>query len=147
MKEKHFRVISVNMSDKKGTRKRPVDEIELRPGHGIAGDAHAGEGNRQVSLLAEEDIETMKDELPGLKPGDFAENITTRGIDLPSLPVGTRMRIGEALLEVTRIGKECHRGCDIMKRTGSCIMPQRGIFARVLEGGVIDNESNGTYRI
>lgn len=146
MGEINFNIVSVNISEEKGMRKRPVDQITLRRGHGIEGDAHAGDHHRQVSLLAMEDIEPLKQKLPGLKPGDFAENITTRGIELPAIPVGARIRIGDTELEVTQIGKKCHSGCEIMELTGDCVMPRRGIFARVIKGGVINSESTGTYR-
>ena len=87
----------------------------------------------------------MRTKLPELEPGDFAENVTTRGIDLPALPLGTRLEIGEALLEVTKIGKECHRGCEILRKTGDCVMPRRGIFARVVRGGEVRREDTGAY--
>ncbi len=142
---KKFSVVSVNISEKTGEPKKPVPVITLRENHGVVGDAHAKEWHRQVSLLAAEDIEQMKTKLASLKPGDFAENITTRGVDLASLPIGTRLNVGGAVLEVTQIGKECHKGCAILKQTGDCIMPRRGIFAKVLKGGEVDNESIGTY--
>lgn len=132
-----MKVISVNISKKKGTVKVPVDKIELKKGHGIIGDAHAGNWHRQVSLLAEESLNKMKKVLPILKAGDFAENILTDGLVLHKLPVGTRLKIGETLLEVTQIGKECHKGCEIRKITGDCIMPTEGIFAIVIEEGTI----------
>ena len=142
-----FRIVSLNISGKKGETKKPVDRIVLRGGHGIEGDAHAGDWHRQVSLLAEEEIETMREKLPGLSPGDFAENITTRGVDLPSLPIGTRIMIGYAELEVTQIGKECRNGCAIMAQVGECVMPTRGIFAKVIRGGEITLEDTGSYDI
>lgn len=146
--KRSFRIVSVNISQKKGEPKKPVESITLREGHGIEGDAHAGDWHRQVSLLAVEDIDRMKEKLDDLGPGDFAENITTSGIDLAALPVGTVLAIGEeAELEVTQIGKECHSGCEILKRAGDCIMPRRGIFARVIRGGRISDESHGTYDI
>ena len=141
------RVEALCMSDKKGVQKRPVPSASFRAGHGIEGDAHAGDWHRQVSLLAEEDIERMKAKLPSLGPGDFAENITTRGVELASLPVGTRLSIGVTELEVTQIGKACHKGCAILEQTGECVMPKRGIFARVLKGGEITNEDTGSYDI
>ncbi len=147
MMRKTFRVVSINISGSKGEPKRPVRRAVLREGHGIEGDAHAGDWHRQVSLLAEEDIERMKEKLPSLGPGDFAENVTTRGIDLASLPVGTRLSIGVAELEVTQIGKACHKGCAILEETGECVMPKRGIFARVLKGGEITDEDSGSYDI
>ena len=130
-------VISVNISGRKGERKRPVPEIRLRKRHGIVGDAHAGDWHRQISLLAEESIDKLRGVLPQLKAGAFAENINTVGIDLKSLPVGTRLRIGEAEAEVTRIGKECHNDCAIKKATGTCVMPTEGIFVAVLKEGTV----------
>lgn len=130
------KVLSVNVSASKGTRKLPVGSARLTPGLGIEGDAHAGDWHRQVSLLARESIDRIS--IPGLAlaPGDFAENLTTTGIDLAGLPVGSVLRVGrDAALEVTQIGKECHLGCDIRRQVGDCVMPREGIFARVLEGG------------
>ena len=113
------KVISVNISEKKGTLKKPVPEIELKLRHGIVGDAHAGDWHRQISLLAEESIDTMRALSPiPLDPGVFAENINTEGIDLKHLPVGTHLRIGETEVEVTQIGKECHNDCAIKKAVG-----------------------------
>lgn len=140
-----FRIVSVNVSGRTGERKRPVGSVSAVADHGLEGDAHAGPGERQVSLLAMEDIEAMRSKIPALGPGDFAENITTAGVDLASLPVGTRLTIGEAVLEVTAIGKECHAGCAIREQAGDCVMPRRGIFARVLRGGEISDESTGAY--
>lgn len=147
MKEINFSIVSVNISEEKGVSKAPVNEIVLRPGIGIEGDAHAGDHHRQVSLLGMEDIEKVQEKYPELNPGDFAENITTRGIELPVIPVGSVLRIGETELEVTQIGKKCHSGCAIMELVGDCVMPRRGIFARVKKGGVISLESTGTYRV
>lgn len=128
------RVVSVNISEKKGTLKKPVPEIELKLRHGIVGDAHAGDWHRQISLLAEESIDTMRPRSPiALDPGVFAENINTEGIDLKHLPVGTRLRIGETEVEVTQIGKECHNDCAIKKAVGKCVMPTEGIFAVVVK--------------
>ncbi|RNC65252.1 MAG: MOSC domain-containing protein [Desulfuromonadales bacterium] len=131
------KVIAVCISEKKGERKTPVASVELRENHGIVGDAHAGEWHRQVSLLASESIEKMRKMGLDVDSGDFAENITTEGIDLPSLPVGTRLAVGETLLEVTQIGKECHTRCAIFYQAGDCVMPKEGIFARVITGGVV----------
>jgi len=142
-----FRIVSVNVSRKKGERKSPVPSISLRPAHGVEGDAHAGDWHRQVSLLAAEDIEYMRGKGAQVGPGDFAENITTEGVVLSSLPVGARLRVGDVELEVTQIGKECHKGCAIMQQVGECIMPRRGIFARVLKGGVISRENTGSYSV
>lgn len=130
-------VVAVCISEKKGERKKPVESVELRENHGIVGDAHAGEWHRQVSLLAKESIEKMRKMGLDVDSGDFAENITTQGIDLPALPVGTLVEIGETLLEVTQIGKECHTRCAIYHQAGDCVMPKEGIFARVLQGGVV----------
>ena len=132
------------MSRNAGEKKVPVPYITLREKHGVEGDAHARDWHRQVSLLAEEDIDKMREKGVSLAYGDFAENITTRGIDLASLPIGTQISIGEVLLEVTQIGKKCHKGCAIMEQVGECIMPTRGIFARVIRGGVIQPEDTGT---
>ena len=131
-------VVSVCISDIKGVIKTPVDEIYVKVNHGIDGDAHAGDWHRQVSLLASESVDTLRENMPDLEAGVFAENILTSGICLYKLPVGTRLRIGGALLEVTQIGKECHNdGCAIKRQTGDCVMPREGIFASVLEEGVI----------
>ena len=132
-----FTLLSINVSTAVGVPKTPVERAVLRENHGIEGDAHAGEWHRQVSLLADEDIESMRGRGVDLPPGIFAENLTTRGIDLARLPVGSRLRVGPALLEVTQIGKECHQGCAIRQAVGDCVMPRRGVFARVLEGGEI----------
>ena len=131
-------VISVNISEKKGTVKREVPEIQLKLRHGIVGDAHAGDWHRQISLLAEESIDSMRAACPvPLGSGMFAENINTRGIDLKNLPVGTRLRMGETELEVTQIGKECHSGCAIKRAAGKCVMPTEGIFAVVVKEGIV----------
>lgn len=131
-------VVSVNISEKKGTVKHPVPEIQLKLRHGIVGDAHAGDWHRQISLLAEESVDTMRAacSIP-LSEGVFAENINTRGIDLKHLPVGTRLRIGETEVEVTQIGKECHSDCAIKKAVGKCVMPTEGIFAIVVKEGTV----------
>ena len=130
-------VVSVNISEKKGTVKREVPEIQLKLRHGILGDAHAGDWHRQISLLAEESVDKMRPLLPELPPGAFAENINTRGLELKTLPVGTRLRLGETVVEVTQIGKECHNDCEIKKRTGKCVMPTEGIFAVVVTEGTV----------
>ena len=131
------KIIAVCKSDKKGTTKEDVKEGILKDEFGLVGDAHADCcTHRQVSLLAVESIDKMRDMGLELKPGDFAENLTTEGIDLVSLPVGTRMTVGEeVVLEVTQIGKECHAGCAIFQLVGKCIMPEEGIFTRVIRGG------------
>lgn len=130
-------VIAVCISNRKGVRKNAVPQITVKREHGIVGDAHVGNWHRQISLLADESIETMRALGLTLTPGAFAENIVTGGVELKSLPVGTRLRVGEALLEVTQIGKECHNDCAIKKTTGKCVMPTEGIFAAVVEEGVI----------
>jgi MOSC domain-containing protein YiiM len=130
-------VIAISISDRKGIPKRNVEAASLREEWGIEGDAHAGSWHRQVSLLADESIEKMRSKGLPVRAGAFAENITTLGIDLPSLPVGTRVLIGPAELEVTQIGKECHNKCAIYDRVGDCVMPREGIFARVIHGGPI----------
>jgi len=130
-------VLAVCTSLNKGERKKPVPAIELVPNHGIAGDAHAGDWHRQVSLLAQESIDKMRAMGLSVSAGDFAENITTTGIDLVSLPIGTRFSLGSTLLEVTQIGKECHTRCAIYYQAGDCVMPKEGIFARVLTGGIV----------
>ena len=132
-------VEAVCLSHKKGIVKREQDRVVLRENWGLEGDAHAGEWHRQVSLLAGESIDGVKEVLPTIKNGAFAENIVTRGIDLNALKIGDRLQIGEkVVLEITQIGKECHNsGCAIKKATGDCIMPREGIFARVIHGGEI----------
>ena len=130
-------VVAVCISENKGERKKPVASVELRVDHGIVGDAHAGDWHRQVSLLAPESIDTMRALGLDVTTGDFAENLTTSGIDLVSLPIGSRLQIGETLLEVTQIGKECHTRCAIFHQAGDCVMPKEGIFAKVIRPGVI----------
>jgi MOSC domain-containing protein YiiM len=132
------RVISINISDKKGIRKKPINEAEITTNLGIKGDAHAShKWHRQISLLALESIKKMQKQGFNVKPGDFAENITTEGIDLLRLPIGTRMKIGNVEVEVSQIGKECHTRCSIYYQAGDCIMPREGIFVKVLQGGKI----------
>lgn len=130
-------VLAVCTSLNKGERKKPVPSVELVQEHGIAGDAHAGDWHRQVSLLAQESIDKMRATGLAVSAGDFAENITTTGIDLVSLPVGSRLELGSVLLEITQIGKECHTRCAIYYQAGDCVMPKEGVFARVLKGGVV----------
>jgi MOSC domain-containing protein YiiM len=133
------KVVSVNISEKKGVRKKPVEEVVLKTQYGIEGDAHASsEWHRQVSLLALESIRKMQALGLDVSPGDFAENITTEGIDLVSLPVGAIITIGsETVGEVSQIGKECHTRCAIYYQAGDCVMPKEGIFIKVLKGGKI----------
>ncbi len=131
------KVVSINLSDRKGVRKKPVEEVLISENFGIEGDAHAsGEWHRQVSLLAMESIRKMKDMGLDVGPGDFAENITTEGIDLLALPIGTRLRLGESVEgEVSQIGKVCHTRCAIYYQAGDCVMPKEGIFIRITSGG------------
>ena len=131
------KVVAVCISEKKGTMKFEVPEIQLKIKHGIVGDAHAGDWHRQVSLLGNESVEKMKRTFPDIPIGAFAENILTEGITLYELPIGTRLRVGEALLELTQIGKECHSDCAIRKQVGDCVMPREGVFTIVLEEGTV----------
>ena len=133
------RVLAVCVSDARGIQKHPVPEAELRAGYGIVGDAHAGPWRRQVSLLGTDSVEKLQAKLDDvrLNPGDFAENILVEGLRVYELPVGTRLRIGTALCEVTQIGKECHQDCAIRKAAGDCVMPREGIFVRILRGGTV----------
>jgi MOSC domain-containing protein YiiM len=133
------KVVSINVSDKKGVRKKPVREAMIKTGFGIEGDAHASsKWHRQVSLLALESIRKMQEMGLKVNPGDFAENITTEGIDLVKLPVGTKMIIGcDIEVEVSQIGKVCHTRCEIYRQAGDCIMPKEGIFVKVLMGGKV----------
>ena len=133
------RIIAVCKSEKVGIRKEPVPEGIIKEDYGMVGDAHAdSSSHRQVSLIAIESINKMKDLGFDVHPGDFAENLTTEGIDLVSLPVGTEVHVGEeVLLEVTQIGKDCHTGCAIFRQVGKCIMPKEGVFTRVIHGGSV----------
>ncbi|MFZ4615280.1 MAG: MOSC domain-containing protein [Rectinemataceae bacterium] len=169
--EGDFEIVSLNVSQKTGTRKKPVERARFAEAQGMEGDAHAGIiENRQVSLLAIEEIEEANERLAAtnarvvstpegaslvrgkaglshLAPGDFAENITTRGIVLHELPLGTRLEIGGILLEVSKIGKECHAACEIRTLVGDCVMPRKGIFARVVKGGEVGCADRGHYRL
>lgn len=129
---------AINISKTRGVIKTPVASAQLRVRHGIVGDAHAADWHRQISLLAQESINKMSAMgVEGLDPGKFAENITTKGICLHKLPVGTRLYLGPCLVEVTQIGKKCHQHCEIYKKVGMCIMPTEGIFVKVLTEGTI----------
>lgn len=130
-------VVAVSISKAKGEKKTPVELVHLRENYGIIGDAHAGDWHRQVSLLAQESIDKMRDLGLDVGAGDFAENITTQGIDLVNLPVGTRLAIGPVVLEISQIGKTCHTRCAIYYQAGDCVMPKEGVFATVRSGGVI----------
>jgi len=131
------KVRAVCISDRKGVIKKNVGNGVLRVDWGLEGDAHAGNWHRQVSLLAWESIETMRAKGLKVKEGSFAENITTEGLELPTLPIGTRLRLGTALVEVTQIGKVCHTPCAIYYAAGDCVMPREGIFVKVLEPGEV----------
>lgn len=138
MRKLKGKVVSVNSSQEKGVVKQPIDEGVFLENHGLEGDAHAGNWHRQVSLLALESFQKMIDAgAEGLVPGIFAENITTEGIELFTLPVGTRLKIGETIQEVTQIGKECHSGCEIARKVGKCVMPKEGIFTKIIKPGKI----------
>lgn len=127
----------VCLSAERGTVKRAVPQAVLQAGHGLVGDAHAGDWHRQVSLLDAADIAAMRAQGLDLQPGDFGENLVVEGLTLADLPIGARLQVGAALLEVTQIGKECHTRCHIYQQTGDCLMPRAGVFARVLHGGEI----------
>ena len=132
------KVIAINRSEKKGVMKTPIGEGVFIENFGLEGDAHGGNWHRQVSLLGQESIDKMVEMGAGdLTPGNFAENITPAGITAYELPMGTRLKIGETLQEVTQIGKECHKGCEIAKKVGDCVMPREGIFTIILKGGVV----------
>lgn len=139
-----FAIVGVSLSAERGVQKTQVDEITLIEDYGVEGDGHAG-GPRQVSLLAEEDVDIWRAKGHKLKPGDFADNITTRGIELVSLPIGTRLRIGDAVLEITQIGKKCDEDSVIYHVLEDCFMPERGVYARVVKGGVVNRETRGMY--
>lgn len=133
-----MKIVSIATSKKKGTRKIAVDEAFLKKEHGLEGDAHAGTWHRQVSFLASEEIDKAREKGLEVTFGDFAENIATTGVDWKNIPVGSRIRLGQnVLVEITQIGKECHNRCAIYYKAGDCIMPREGVFARVLEEGII----------
>lgn len=136
--EKDMKIVSIAISRKKGTRKIPVEEVQIQVGQGVVGDAHAGSWHRQVSLLASEQIRECRTRGLDVDFGAFAENIATQGVDWKKIPVGTKVRLGDSvLLEITQIGKECKKKCAIFYQAGDCIMPREGTFARVIEGGSI----------
>ncbi len=131
-------ILSLNISLTKGTSKTQVDSFKVKPDHGVVGDAHAGDWHRQISLLGIESFKKMKNaEELDLQPGAFAENITTEGLDLVNLPIGTRLVSDDVEMEVTQIGKKCHTGCNIAKEVGDCVMPKEGIFAKVIKAGML----------
>jgi len=131
------KIVSINISEKKGTVKLPVKSALMKEDYGIIGDAHAGDTIRQISLLDSESINKAKEQGISVDMGDFAENITTEGIELLSLNVGDRLIVGNGILEITQIGKKCHQMCEVGRRVGDCIMPKRGIFAKVIKGATI----------
>lgn len=136
---------AISISSQKGTKKTNVSKARLKKDYGLVGDAHAGCSNRQISLLAIESIDKIRHKGLDVKPGDFAENITTEGINLNKLSLGEKLRIGKGIiLEVSQIGKRCHTRCEIFYKAGNCIMPKEGIFARVLRGGFI-KEGDAIY--
>ena len=133
-----MKIVSIAVSGKKGTIKKCVDHAQLIKGHGIKDDAHAGDWHRQLSFLAAESIRKAETSELKLNFGDFAENIATTGVDWKSVSVGQKFQLGkEAVVQITQIGKECHKKCAIFYRTGDCIMPKEGVFARILKGGSI----------
>lgn len=131
------KIIAVNISEKKGTQKVNVHSANVIEDFGLENDAHAGKWHRQVSLLSYEKIEAFKAKGAPVEEGAFGENLIVQGIDLKSLPIGTKLQCNEVVLEVTQIGKQCHSGCEIFKIMGDCIMPREGIFTKVLHGGVV----------
>lgn len=131
------KIIAVCISEKKGTQKHPVESAVLVKDWGIEQDAHAGKWHRQVSMLSFEKIEAFRERGAQVDHGAFGENLIVEGFDLKNIPVGTKFQIGDAVLEMTQIGKECHSGCEIYKIMGDCIMPREGVFARVIRGGRI----------
>ena len=134
------RIVAVSVSDRKGMKKTNMDSVYLIENFGLENDAHSGDWHRQVSLLAIESIEEIRNKGLDVSPGDFAENITTKGIRLSELPIGKHLKLGiDAMAEVTQIGKECHSRCAIYHQVGDCVMPREGIFVRILRGGIIES--------
>lgn len=129
------RVKAINISDTKGVVKTPIEKGYFKVNHGLEGDAHAGEWHRQISLLASESADKVRAAGLDITDGRFAENITTEGIELYTLPIGTKLQIGDSIQEVTQIGKECHTGCAIKQTVGDCVMPREGIFTKVVVSG------------
>ncbi len=142
------KILSICVSSEKGTKKKEVPSALFIADSGIKGDAHAGKWHRQVSLLSNEDIDKVREIIPNLKPGAFAENLATVGIDLNHVKIGDKVLIrDEVILQITQLGKKCHSGCEIQKLTGDCIMPKKGIFARVLKGGFIEKNDRIKIKI
>ena len=131
------KIMAVCISEKRGTQKKNIDKVRLIENFGLEGDAHGGNWHRQVSLLSYEKVRAFEEKGISVEDGAFGENLLVEGFDFKTLPVGTRFRCGEALLEMTQIGKECHSHCEIYQAVGDCIMPREGVFARVLHGGMI----------
>lgn len=131
------KIISINISKRKGTRKERIDEAFCIEEHGLKGDAHAGSGIRQVSLLSVESINKMRKKGLAVKSGDFAENLTVEGLNLLDFSVGTKFKAGDVILELSQVGKECHTKCAIYYQAGDCVMPKEGIFAKVIKRGAI----------
>jgi MOSC domain-containing protein YiiM len=130
------KIVSIAVSKKKGTRKTPVEAVEVVEDHGILGDAHAGPWHRQISFLAHEQIQEARERGLQVDFGDFAENVATEGVDWKALPLGTCVKLGDGVIvEITQIGKECHKKCAIYYQAGDCIMPREGVFGKVLQGG------------
>ncbi|MDI6802310.1 MAG: MOSC domain-containing protein [Bacteroidota bacterium] len=140
------KIVALSVSKKKGIPKTNVNSVKLIEGWGIEGDVHAGDWHRQISLLAIESIEKMRAKGLKVRPGAFAENMTTEGIDLMHLQVGVRLLIGETEVEITQIGKECHSRCAIYYSAGDCVMPKEGIFAKVIKGGKIYLDDEVLYK-
>lgn len=133
------KIMGICISEKRGTQKTEVDEANIAEGWGIEGDAHGGNWHRQVSLLSFEKIEAFRKKGAEVGFGAFGENLIVEGYDLSTLPIGSKFKIGEAVLELTQIGKECHSHCEIYKKMGECIMPREGVFTKVIHGGKIKN--------
>ncbi|WP_415972989.1 MOSC domain-containing protein [Anaerotignum lactatifermentans] len=131
------KIMAVCISEKRGTQKKNIEKVRLIENFGLEGDAHGGNWHRQVSLLSYEKVRAFEEKGISVEDGAFGENLLVEGFDFKTLPVGTRFRCGEALLEMTQIGKECHSHCEIYQAVGDCIMPREGVFARVLHGGMI----------
>lgn len=136
-RKKMGKVLAVCISEKRGTQKKNVGHVRLIENHGLEGDAHAGSWHRQVSLLSYDRIREFNEKGAGVTHGAFGENLVVQGFDFKRLPVGTKLRCNDVVLELTQIGKECHSHCEIYKKMGECIMPREGVFARVLQGGMI----------
>ena len=141
--EKTGKVTAISISKRKGEKKSNVQSATLKYDFGIEGDAHSGNWHRQISLLAVESVNKMRDKGLDVNPGDFAENITTEGLDLLKFSIGTKLKLGsDTIIEITQIGKECHSRCNIYYQAGDCVMPKEGVFAKVLKGGVVKSSDS-----